>query len=270
MELTSTRLQIQHVYNRLRSEWRITLTVNAKRTLIYSGAFIFAAAVLSYLFGDGLIDGWPSAAERYTFTGIFLLIGITHHFYFHRLLAHLYSGDAIKGIIYSFVLAFLITDSIFLFFFITGVKKIGLAVAAGCTFILPYIINQCRLYYLRIETKEYEHWVIPPGTEPDKRKSLLLNSTFFRIKIKVKYFDSNNEVFSVNLPKHLTLCTVFCRFLYDQHNLIEVTDGKQQPYAWRFSVKGPLGKRVLDPEWTLEKNGIKECDIISIERIRLS
>jgi Type VI secretion system, TssN len=268
MELTSAELQKQHVAGHMRPDWHIS--VNAKRTIIYAGAFIFITAVISYLFGDGLVDGLPSGTERYTFTGIFLLIGIVHHFYFPKLLSHLSVANTAKGLICSFVLAVILTDCILLLFFITGVQNIGLAIAAGCAFILPYIVNQCRLYYLCIETKEYESWVIPPGTEPDKRKSLLLNSIFFRIKMKVKYFDSADVVFSVNLPKHLTLSAVFLRFLFDQHNMIEVTDSRQQPYAWRFSVKGTFGKRVLDPDISLEKNGIKESDIILIERTRLS
>jgi Type VI secretion system, TssN len=268
MQLTLTALQKQLVARQFPSGWHIT--VNAKHTLIYSGAFVFITAVLSYLFGDGLIDGLPSVADRYSFTFIFLLMGVAHLFSFSKLLTHLCSADTLKGLIYSFVLAVLLTDCILLFFFITGVQNIGLAVAAGCAFMLPYIVNQCRLYYLRIENKEYENWVIPPGTEPDKRKSLLLNSTFFKIKIKVKYFDLTDAVFSVNLPRHLTLCAVFCRFLYDQHDIIEVADGQQQPYAWRFSMKGLLGNRVLDPDITLEKNGVKESDIILIERIKLS
>ncbi len=267
MELTSAELQKQHVAGHIRPEWRIT--VNAKRTIIYAGAFIFITAVISYLFADGFVDGLPSGGERYTFTMIFLLIGMVHHFYFPKLLSHLTAGNTVKGLVCSFVLGVLLTDCILLLFFIIGVQNIGLAVAAGCAFILPYIVNQCRLYYLHIETKEYEHWVIPPGTEPDKRKSLLLNSIFFRIKMKVKYFDLADAVFSVNLPKHLTLSAVFLRFLYDQHNIIEVTDSKQQPFAWRFSVKGTFGKRVLDPDISLEKNGIKESDTILIERIKL-
>jgi Type VI secretion system, TssN len=268
MELTSARTQIQHLLSRVRSERHIT--ENEKRTLIYSGAFILCAGVFSFLFGDGLIEGRTSAAGRAAFTGIFLLVGIAHLFYFPKLLPHLSSGNTVIAIIFSFVLAFFLTDCIFFFLYVTGVKNIGLAVAAGCAFFLPYIINQCMLYYKRIDTREYENWVIPPGTEPDTRKSLLLNSTFFKIKMKLTYFDVNDVVFNVNLPGRITLCAAFCRFLYDQQNNIEVSDDKKQPYAWRFSVKGPLGKRVLDPECTLAKNGIKESDIILIERIRLS
>ena len=268
MELTSTELPKQQVVNNTAYQWSIP--VNAKRTAIYSGALIFTTAILSYLFGDGLIDGVHSTADKYIFTSIFLLIGLAHHFSFPKLLPHIGAIDNAEGLIYSTVLAVILTDCMLFFFFITGVRNIGLAVAAGCAFFLPYIINQCYFFFKSIEAKEYAKWVIPAGAEPDKRKSLLFNSTFFRIKIKVKYFDTVDAVFSVNLPGHLTLCAVFCRFLYDQHNIIEVTDNKQKPYAWRFSVKGPLRKRVLDPEWTLEKNGIKESDTILIERIRLS
>lgn len=268
MQLTSTGLQQQNVARNIVPKWYIS--INAKHTVIYSGAFIFITAVLSYLFGDGLINGLPSTADRYIFSGLFLLIGVAHNFTFPKLLTHLYSSDVVKGLIYSFVLAVLISDCILLLFFITGVQQNELAVAAGCAFILPYIIGQCRLYYQGIETKEYQNWFIPPGAEPDKRMSLLLNSIFFQIKMKVKYYDINDRIFAVNLPQHLTLGAMFGRFLYDQHYIIEVEDSKQQNYAWRFSIKGRFGKRILDPDSTLKINCVNEYDIILIERIKIN
>ena len=76
-------------------------------------------------------------------------------------------------------------------------------------------------------------------------------------------------LFNVTLPRRLSLSAVFCRFLYDQQDKIEVADSSQNPYAWRFSVKGRLGKRMLDPDATLKENHIKESDVIFIERIIL-
>ncbi len=267
MELTSTGLQKQNLSGSTGADWHIP--VNAKRTLLYSGAFIVVAAVIGCFFGIGFKEV-PSITDRYIFALLFLSAGIAHHFYFPKLLPHLYDADSLKGLVYSFILAVLLTDCVLLVFLIVGVQINEMAVAAGCAFVLPHAVNQCRLYYQHIEAKEYKNWVIPPGTEPDKRKSLLLNSVFFRIKMKVNYCTVSDTVFTVNLPLHLTLCTVFCRFLYDQHNVIEVTDDKLQPYAWQFSVKRWFGKKVLDPESTLQKNGIRKCDVILIERIKLS
>jgi hypothetical protein len=267
MELISTELQKQNLSGNRGVEWHIPL--NTKRTLIYSGAFIFVTALLVYFFSISFTKGIPSVADRYILTLFFLSAGIAHYFYFPKLLPHLYDAGSLRGLVYSFILAVLLSDFILLVFFITGVQGNELAVAAGCAFVLPDAVNKCRLYYRHIEAKEYKNWVIPPGTEPDKRKSLLLNSIFFRIKMKVNYSDISDTVFTVNLPLHLTLSTAFCRFLYDQHNVVEVKDDQQQPYAWRFSVKGWFGKKVLDPESSLHKNGIKQCDVILIERIKL-
>lgn len=268
MELTSSELQHRSVANTTAANWKISTPV--KHTMLYSGVFIFMAMLLGFLFGNGWAGGKVSGAGRFVFAFVFVLIGLLYYISFPKIKEHLYKPGTLNGLIYSFVLAFLVTDSVLLLFYAWSVQSNELAIAAGCAFVLPYIINQCRICYQSIEQKEYTKWVIPPGTVPDKRKSLLLNSIFFRIKMKVKYFDVAEELFSVNLPRHLTLCTVFVRFLYDQQDAIETADEHKQPYAWRFSVKGMLGKRILDPDSTLEKNRIKGSDVILIERIKLS
>jgi hypothetical protein len=267
MELISTKLHQQNISGGMEPDWDIS--INARHSVIYAGAFIFITIVINFLFGNSLKNGLPSIAGRCIFTGLFLLTGVVHNFSFSKLLAYLYSGDTVKGLIFSFVLAFLISDFILLLFFIRGIHRNELAVAAGCAFILPYIVNQCRQYYLGIEKKEYKNWVIPADAEPDKRKSLLLNSIFFKIKIKIKYFDIGHTIFNVNLPKHLALSEVFYRFLYDQEYTVETVDNNKQPFAWRFSVKTHFGNKILDPDISLEKNGIKESDIILIERIKV-
>ena len=268
MELTSTEFQKSPGAGSMPGAWYMSL--NTRHTIIYSGTFILIAAVFSYLFADGLTRGIPTHTERYIFAGIFLLIGVAHFFYFPRLLPQLYAADGFKGLIYCFVLTVLITDCILMLFYLTGVHNIGLAVSAGCAFILPYIASQCQLYYKRIENKQYQGWVIPADVEVDKRKSLQLNSMFFQIRIKINYFDFNETLFNVNLPARLTVGDMYCRFLYDLDNIIEVADSSQQPYAWLFSVRNRFEKRILDPNLTLEQNGIKESDIIFIERIRTS
>ena len=267
MEFTSSELQNQNAVHDAIPGWYIP--ENVKRALIYAATFIFITAVVSYFFSSGFTSGTPSTAGRCLFAAIFLLIGIAHLFYFPQWLSHLYKAGSIKSLVCTFILAVLVTDCILLVFFINGTQSNGLAVTGGAAVMLPYMVRQCMIYYQGIEPKEYKSWVIPAGIQPDTRKSLLLNSVFFRIKMKVKYFDIADTVFSVNLPLRLSLCTVFCRFLYYQHNNIEITDEKQQSYGWCFSVKRWYGKRQLNPENTLKNNGIKQGDTILIERIKL-
>jgi hypothetical protein len=266
MELTSTELQKSPGAGSLQGTWYIS--ANTKHSIIYSAVFLLITAVFSYLFAQGLANGLPTIIERYIFAGIFLVVGFAHFYYFPRLLPQLYRAEGFKGLIYCFVLTILITDCILMLFYLTSVHNIGLAVAGGCAFILPYIASQCSLYYRRIENKQYPGWRIPADIEVDKRKSLQLNSMFFQIKIKINYFDFNETLFNVNLPARLTLGNMFCRFLYDLDNIIEVNDSSDQPYAWLFSIRNRFEKRILDPNLTLEQNGIKESDIIFIERIR--
>lgn len=267
MEISSVEF---HQHNKSRPATPgLDFSINTKHSIVYLTVFICITAAFSYVFSAGLFKDLSSATASYIFTAIFLMIGITHIFTFPKWLSHLNAGTAGKGLAYSFILAALISAFVFLLFYLNGLQSWPLAVAAGCAFILPYMVNLCRVYYLSIGTKEYKEWVIPADAVVEKRMSLLLNSLFFQINIKIKYSDKEPMLFNVTLPGRLSLSAVFCRFLYDQQDKIEVADSSQNPYAWRFSVKGRLGKRMLDPDATLKENHIKESDVIFIERIIL-
>ena len=270
MELSSQVFQPQNVGRHLKP--RLDIEINLKHMvmyLVYSLGLIFITAILSYGYSSGLFSGLSPAAAGYIFTAFFFLVGTAHIFTFPKWLSNLDILLGRKALLYSFLFAVLLSAFILFLFSFFHLQQNGLAVAAGCAFILPYAFNQCWVYYEIISRVHYKGWVVPADTVIDKKMSLLLNSLFFKIKIKMDYSDNSEKIFSITVPERLTLGKAFCHFLYDKKNTAVMVDDSLQSYAWRFSANGKFGKRLLYPDKSLKKNGIEESDIILIERIKL-
>jgi Type VI secretion system, TssN len=262
MQISTSQLQ-QVMPRQAGYSWSITVT--AKQTILYSAAVVLLSAALSYLFAAMEIKRLPSAGALYLFVIMFWSVGIAHIFIFPPLLVLLHSK---KGLIFSSLLAVLLCAAVWMVFYVTGFDAKQLAITAGVAFLLPHLLEQGIDFYYRIPLPaQYQAWVIPQDATPDTRMSLLLNSIHFRVKLKVKADDMQSVLFTVNLGERLTLSTVFLRFLYDQHNAIEIADNRLRPYGWRFSVKRRFGNiTMLNPERSLKENGVREGDVILIER----
>jgi hypothetical protein len=181
-------------------------------------------------------------------------------------LSYLWEKKFAYATVYSIALTgTAVVGSLFLFSMEKNQLQLKAMVAASA-FLLPYSIFATVHYFRSIGAHQYEAWFIPPDVEPDTRMSLLLNSIHFKIKINIKHSDSSPTNFVITLPLRLKLSVVFIRFLYDKHDLIELTDGNGNLYGWLFSVKKGWGKKMLDPELTLKENGVREDDIITVER----
>jgi len=263
MELSSSHLQQHSIARQPVPGWNIE--VITRQTILYSAAVLLLSAAISYLFAAVQLRSIPSAGAMYLFASVFWSVGVAHIFIFPPLLALLHSE---KGLGYSLMLAVLICLAVWTVFYITGFLTKQLAIAAGTAFLLPHLLERCVDYYYRIPVlAKYPGWVIPPDATADTRMSLLLNSIYFRIKIKVDETDAASTLFTVTLPDKLTLSAVFLRFLHDQHAAIAITNHKLQPYTWQFSIKRKFGfLEMLDPDETLKENAVREGDEIVIER----
>ncbi len=263
MELTASELQQHNHSPQAGQGWAIEMTT--RHTILYSSAVVLLSAAVCYLFAAMELKTQPSAAALCLFAIVFWLIGLAHIFIFPPLLKLLHSTN---GLLFSAGLSILVIVSALALFYITGFEMKQLAIAAGAAFLLPHLLEECIDHYFSVPPPaQYPGWVIPAGATADKRMSLLLNSIYFRIKIKVAEDDMDAAIFTVTLPDKLTLSAVFLRFLYDQHNAIAITDGKLQPCKWHFSVTRRFGKiKMLNPEKTLKENGVKEDEVIFIER----
>jgi hypothetical protein len=254
----------QHPIHVETNSW--SFSANIKHILIYPAVIILLSLFVNYLFITDLLPVAPFANIIYA--AAFLLIGIVHIFIYPKWLNHLWSPGLKYGVIYTAILALMVSVSSLLLFPIDVKQLQAIALTAGSGFVLPFAVYASVYYFRSIRAKEYQPWVIPPDAVPDTRKSLMLNSIGFKIKIKIKENDVAETIFINHFQAGLKLSTVFIRFLYDHSDTVASTDSDGNPYGWLFSTPGK-GK-MLEPDFTLTENGIKQDGVIIVERISMN
>ncbi|MEP7141892.1 MAG: TssN family type VI secretion system protein [Ferruginibacter sp.] len=252
--------------------WRIAHPV--KRTIIYSLVFVLIGLVLSLLFTSGINWGFTGPVKKILFVTLFLLIGIGHIFSFSKWLPHLHNQDSKTGIIYSLLLALLLSLATFLSFVFNRFENTQLALAVAGAFLLPVAIQHAWHYFDFIAVPEtYQPWFIPNEIPSEEMVAPFLDNLPVEIKLKMNYYDIAETSFKVTIPDRLTLGKMFHEFLMDKEAKsikIQLADQEQQPYAWRFLLQRPFSMTNVDPNLTLADNRIKPKDIILAERIKIS
>ncbi len=263
MKTSSVELQHDIPVN-ANTNW--SLSTNIRHTIIYPAVLILFSFAVNYFFYSYGVSNLPDANIIYA--GAFLLMGCIHIIIFPRWLSHLWEPGFMYGTFYTIALAVILSIIPLVTLFKMGVHQLLIIVpVAVSAFLLPYAVYASVYYFRSIGAKQYQPWFIPPDVEPDTRMSLLLNSIPFKIKINIKNSDSSPTKFVINLSPKLKLSTVFIRFLYDKHDMIEMTDSNGYPYGWLFYIKKRFGKTMLDPDMTLIENWVKEDDVIITERV---
>ena len=261
METGTVELQQDNIVVNENPHWN--LSVNIRHTIIYPALLISISLIVNYFFISYVITNLPAA--NFIYAGAFLLMGLIHIFIFSKWLA--WHPNFRYGTIYTIILAVIISVGPPLSFSLGLDQALLLAPVAVSAFLLPYAFYATIFYFRSIGARQYQPWFIPADVEPDTRMSLLLNSIHFKIKMPVKYSDTTATQFVITLSPKLKLSTVFIRFLYEKHDVIEMTDSNGYPYGWLFSIKNRWGKRMLDPDLTLNENAVQEDDIILVERV---
>ena len=263
METGTVELQQDNIVVNENPNWN--LAVNIRHTIIYPALLISISLAVNYFFVSYVITNLPAA--NFIYAGAFLLMGLIHSFIFSKWLAHLWHPGFMYGTIYTIVLAVIISVAPPLLFSLGVDQVLLLAPVAISAFLLPYAFYATIFYFRSIGVRQYQPWFIPGDVEPDTRMSLLLNSIHFKIKMPIKYSDTTATQFVITLSPKLKLSTVFIRFLYEKHDVIEMTDSNGNPFGWLFSIKNRWGKKMLDPDLTLNENGVQEDDFILVERV---
>lgn len=243
------------------NHWAITQKIRSTSAWLLSVVIITIAVTCLFA---GIAGAYPYTTLQYYFVLFFLAGSISHIFIFPKWLPYL---DDMAGFIYMLMLSSLISLAVFIVFVAASFDGGLLPFAAGAAFMLPYSIHLCWHYYLAAYPLQvYKAWQLPYEMEPPTKKSLLLNSIPFKIKMKVRENDTSDMVFTVTLTGKLQVGNMFCRFLYDHNGMIETSNGKAQPYGWFFYVKRWYGIKALDPCKTLAENGIGENDLLIVKR----
>lgn len=263
MEMQSANIQQRTLPAQIEDDWSFSHYF-IRVAIGYGSSVTVVLAAVSYLFAS-LPAFYPKPLSGYAFILICLLAGIAHVLIFPRWISHLHIASTF---FYSILLGIVVAIVLLFTFRLAAFEAGRLPFAAAIAFVLPALINLCWYYFSGIWMIYEKDWFIPADTVPEKRMSLLLNSVPFKVKIKMNATDNEAILFNVTLTDKLTVGNMFCRFLYDREDRVEVADDNGRQYAWHFYVPGLLGKRSLDPDKSLKINGIKEGTVILIERIR--
>lgn len=218
--------------------------------------------------GDGV-----SYNERLIFILLYLVTGAVHIFIFPKWLPHIQEKDLRTGILYTLLLALISAAGAYLLFTFNGFHIPMLALASACAFLLPAALQQLWTYFDFFSSASYPPWLLPASPPLQKKATIFLNSLEIRIKIKLNYFDVTETTFMVTAPGRALLGSMFHGLLLDGEAAqqgIQLTDEQLHPYAWQFFLQKPLGIVMLNPEFTLAANKVKQKDTILAERIKMN
>lgn len=177
----------------------------------------------------------------------------------------------LKKLLASLLLSSFIFIVLLLLYVFLSHSMFIMALASSCAFLLPSIIFNAWLLFSSFPQKHYKIWYNFENIR-DERVSIFLNSIPLNIKLTLKYFDVEEEIFFATLPGHVTFGKLFNQFLVNQstNDTIEILDERQNPYGWVFFVESIKGyaKRYIDPELTLRENKVKENTTIVAKRVK--
>jgi hypothetical protein len=143
-------------------------------------------------------------------------------------------------------------------------------------FIVPTFVIIAFNYFEMIPVKVYKVWLFPaPGTLADPSDSEMTDPLIVNFEIR-KQSSDDHTVFKAKAPRSMKLGRLFYFFIMDYNsrhpdNPIVISGGENEPFKWSFCLSAGLlaGKRRLDPEMSVSKNGIKENASVICERITL-
>jgi hypothetical protein len=258
--MQSANIHQQEITNHINNDWVISYnTKPAVAWLVFTGIIAAAAACLFIIITENSMQ----AVYKYGFIAFFLLAGMPNVFIFPKWFPQLHSSNRF---LYILLLSAVVSVIVFTVFSMSAVNTALLSVAAGAAFMLPYMLQLCWYYFSGMQAVN-KAWYMPKDMQPETRMSLLLlNSMPFAIKIKAKEQDDKALLYPVALNGKLNLSAMFCRFLYNQQDTVQAVKENDEQYAWLFFTERWYGLQALDPAKSLIKNGVKENDIIIIER----
>ena len=206
------------------------------------------------------VGGWLQAIA-------FLLLGIGQYWDLRRrrLTGYPAAGWTITALLSIEILILL--SALYLF---AGTDLLPLALVSICAFSFPFVAISAVQAWDAIPQKKYKIWFLPEHqtfTMP-RGKALAI-----RMKIRLGYFDIGEQLLDLNASARVRVGQLFTHLVAEREKNglppIEAADEERQPYGWEFyHCRYGLFGRFLDPQWTLEENGVGNKGIIVVRRVR--
>lgn len=238
--------------------------VKEKNRLLYGLLIVFFTGCCAYFFGS-ILQQNASALTAVIFTAIFFCIGVLHVFLFPQWIPAADLQVLSRNLIYAVAMAISISLVSGIVFWVNHFQLKIVWLVAGIAFLLPVLVMECFRIFITLPVAQYQPWYPSLHRAPEKKMSLLLNSTLFKIHVLVKTTDIRPMVFNITLPAKLSVDAVFHHFFYDHRETMDLYENNQ-PYGWNFFIKTWYGFKAIDPHLSLAENGIKEDVVIYAKR----
>ncbi len=243
-----------------------------KKMLLYGCFVLLVVAVITIAFTTIIEWDLSFYIRKIIYLSALLIIGIVHTLLYPAFLPNLQNKKLVLGLLYTFLLAILCGIVTFTIFYETKFNYEQIAIASGCSFLLPAIIAASWKYFEEISTKTYQAWVWPVKIFSQNKTSVILDNLKIKIKLKTNQSAIEEKIFLVTVPRRMLLGKMFQQFIVDRKidTNIEIAWFGQPPHGWRFLLQKSFGTSLLDPEISIANNKIKENDSIVIERLPMT
>lgn len=210
----------------------------------------------------------------------FLLLGVANVFFLRRRMQRLgrsSSPFSFEAWVFTGSLSLVVMLLLLVFCYFLRVPYLQTAFVSFCAFLLPYTAANAWHIFRGIPAPRYKLWFMPENLY--QWGSRMRNRISVTVKLKRRYFDQREEVFTLTAPSMVKLGSVFHSLIAEQQNEagnqydaedapIELNGEDLQPFGWEFYAAryGGLIRTRLDPERTLTENRIKSNHIIIVRR----
>lgn len=141
-------------------------------------------------------------------------------------------------------------------------------------FIIPFLAWETFVHALMIPVPVYKTWHYPKRALRDPVEADLRNPHVISLHFKKHQTSEETTHFRVKAPENMHFGTFFYHFINDYNathpeSKIDFFRGEDSGEGWMFYLKsGFFGlTRPIDPEYTVDRNGIRENKVIICQRV---
>lgn len=141
-------------------------------------------------------------------------------------------------------------------------------------FIIPFLVWETFVHALMIPVPIYKTWHYPKRALRDPVEADLRNPHVISLHFKKKQGSEETTHFRVKAPENMHFGTFFYHFINDYNathpeSKIDYFRGEDSGEGWMFYLKSSLfgWTRPIDPEYTVDRNGIRENRVIICQRV---
>jgi hypothetical protein len=149
--------------------------------------------------------------------------------------------------------------------------SLQIVLASAGSFLLPFTVAELWLAYSDISFSGFRYWQIADETA-DELPAIYLKSIKIRFKVIQEPSIGRAGIIPVSASARMTLSEVFYAMVQQQNKAgsyaIALRSRELEPYTWVFyKMDMQLWYRSLDPDKTLQDNGIVKNAVICVQRV---